>query len=104
VTTGKVLWSVEPQTENGRVTGVPREMIFHRGGIRLRPDHRYRVSVEYYNPGLTPSPGRGMGVVAGIVATTRGWPHLDPNDSDYRQDLSNLIASPTRAARSHMHH
>jgi hypothetical protein len=104
VTTGKTLWSIAPQTENGRVTGVPRAMVFHRGGIKLRPDHRYRVSVEYYNPGLTPSPHRGMGVVAGIVATTQAWPPLDSGDSEYTQDLHNLLKSPLRPSSAHGMH
>ncbi|MGH7460967.1 MAG: hypothetical protein ACREMA_08055 [Longimicrobiales bacterium] len=107
VTAGKRLWSVAPDTANGRVIGVPRGVAFHRGGIKLDPAHRYRVSVEYVNPTSRPAPAGGMGVIAGIVTTRAKWPELDRSDADYITDLANTMTMPARSAkeprRAHMH-
>jgi hypothetical protein len=99
-TTGDTLWSVAPKTENGRLLEVPRALVVQRGGIKLKRAHRYRVTVEYFNPGNTNAPQGGMGVVAGVVATRHSWPRLERANADYQADMVNIITMPQRAMQS----
>lgn len=106
VTTGEVLWEAVPETDAGRVVSVPVHMPWKTGGIKLRRDHRYRVSVVYDNPTDRPSAHGGMGVIAGIAHVRGSWPPLRPDDPEYRQDLENVISAPLRTAghgHAHMH-
>ncbi|MGH7471113.1 MAG: hypothetical protein ACRENP_24455 [Longimicrobiales bacterium] len=98
--TGDTLWAVAPKTDQGRLLEIPRSTVARRGGIRLKRNHRYRVTIEYFNPGLSASPHGGMGVVAGIVSSRAPWPRLDPTNADYRADMVNIITMPQRVAQS----
>jgi hypothetical protein len=98
LTSNETLWSVTPRISNGKLMGVPRSNPWRRGGIKLQPDHRYRVRVEYFNPTSKPAPDGGMGVVAGIVATRHRWPVFDRQHPDYVADLQNVMMA------GHGHH
>ena len=91
VTSNKTLWSVVPRTRNGKLISVPRSTLWRRGGIKLRKDHRYRVSVEYFNPTTKPAPDGGMGVVAGVVHTRDQWPAFDRKHPEYTADLRSVV-------------
>ncbi len=90
VTEGKVLWQTGPElNEAGRVVGVPLGKFWWKGGIALRPDHTYRLTVVYDNPTGGLLKGGGMGVLGGVFKPARGaeWPSLDPKDPDYLANL-----------------
>lgn len=99
LTSGRVLWSAEPNaSEDGRVYSVPEGHFWWSGGVPVRPEHRYRVEVVYRNPTDDPAPLGGMGVVAGVVlpAADIPWPELDRSDRAYCLDLMNHVTAPRR--------
>jgi len=99
VTTGEVLWETEPiATESGHVESLPVEHLWKTGGVEIRKDHTYRAEVVYENPLDRPAPGRGMGVVAGIVAAPEDapWPEFERTDPAYLEDMRNTLTAPHR--------
>jgi hypothetical protein len=76
-------------------------MPWKTGGIQLRRDHRYRVTVVYDNPTDRPAPHGGMGVVAGIAFVREPWPRVRYDSRDYRTDLYNILAGPALEAAGH---
>lgn len=117
LTTGKAIWRATPITDStGHVVGMPqKKFIGLRGvGVRLRPEHRYRVTVFYDNPTSETLPEGGMGVVAGLfrLAGDAKWPLADTGDSLYVRDLRHALrldAAPAVASRlrtrvEHAHH
>ncbi len=115
VTESKILWETAPQlNEAGRVVGVPLGKFWWKGGIALRPDHTYRLTVVYDNPtGATLERG-GMGVLGGVFKLAGGaeWPRLDPTDPDYLANLEETHQTAERRAmgmagapaHGHSHH
>ena len=99
VTTGKVLWEAEPEkTDGGGVTGVPTGKLWWRGGVRIRPDHVYRLVVQYTNPLDRPAPDAAMGALGGIIlADDAAWPPFDRENPDYVTDLRNTLEKPNEA-------
>jgi hypothetical protein len=88
-TSGRVLWEGRPVTgENGEVLAMPVGSFLFRGGVRVRADRRYRVTVAYENGTGRTIPRGGMGVIGGIMVTTRGsgWPEADPTHPLFRLD------------------
>src|SRR2546428_490272 len=82
-TTGEVIYRAAPLTDSsGEVVGVPVGWLYRwrRLGIRIVPEHRYRVTVYYNNPTGAVIPDGGMGGVAGIFAPDRRvtWPPANP--------------------------
>jgi len=95
-TTGDVLWRATPLTDaTGHVVGMPvKKFIGVRGvGVRITPDHRYRVTVFYDNPTGRTLPEGGMGVVGGLFKPATGvvWPAADPTDMLYVRDLRHAL-------------
>ena len=62
-------------------------------GVRLTPDHKYRVRVIYDNPTGKTIPEGGMGVVGGLFSPERDavWPSTDHSDSLYQKDLKHFM-------------
>ena len=59
VTDGKVLWRVEPKTDaEGNIESVPLGSFWKKGGVPMRSDHVYRLTVTYDNPTGQPPCGR----------------------------------------------
>ncbi|MGD2216571.1 MAG: hypothetical protein PVJ64_07440 [Gemmatimonadales bacterium] len=84
VTEGKVLWETRPELdEEGHVVKVPIGQFWWKGGIVLRPEHTYRLTVIYDNPTGRTLPGGGMGVLGGVFKPGEDWPRLDPRDPLY---------------------
>lgn len=119
VTANKVLWRSEPVVVEGRVVETPVGKFWWKGGIGLRPDHTYRLTVVYDNPTGMTLPAGGMGVLGGVFLPRRGasWPALDPTDPLYVADLEATrltaerralgmagAASGAAAAGGHVHH
>lgn len=102
VTSGSVVWEAVPERdEDGRVTSVPMVRLWWRGGLAIRSDHTYRLTVQYTNPLDGPAPDAAMGVIGGIIlGDPNAWPPLDRDDPAYVADLTNTLESPER---SHEH-
>src|SRR2546422_3396295 len=109
VTTGEVIYRAAPLTDSsGEVVGVPVGRLYRwrRLGVRIVPEHRYRVTVYYNNPSGAVIPDGGMGVVAGIFVPDRRvtWPAANPADSLYQQDLRHAMRLIGSEHDMNMHH
>lgn len=100
VTEGKVLWEAEPEYDGeGRLTGVSESLLLMSGGIKVTPDHTYRIYVEYENPMAHPTPDGGMGAIGGVIWASKDvlWPELRRDDPIYVADLINTLEAPEKA-------
>jgi hypothetical protein len=119
VSTGALIWRALPITDSTHhVVAMPiKKFIGLTGvGVRIVPDHRYRVTVFYDNETGQTLPDGGMGVVAGLFvpAPDVTWPAADETDSLYVSDLRHAlrmgepspvsIGSAARAGVEHPHH
>jgi hypothetical protein len=90
VTGGKVLWKVEPKVDaEGNIESIPIGSFWKKGGLPMRSDHVYRLSVMYDNPtGETIERG-GMGTLGGVFIPEPGeaWPAVAKEDPQYVADL-----------------
>lgn len=96
VTGGRILWDVEPdRTPDGHVTGVPSDKFLWTLGKKIRPDHVYRIEVEYFNPLDAPAPHGGMGAIGGVVWVDGDvtWPEFDRTDETYVEDLARTLTA-----------
>ena len=96
VTTGKLIWQSEPELdEQGVVIGMPASKLWWRGGVKIRRDHVYRISVQYTNPLDTPAADGAMGAIGGVIlAGNTDWPAFSREHPDYVQDLRNTLDKP----------
>jgi hypothetical protein len=116
VTTRTVIWRATPITDStGHVVAMPiKKFIGLTGiGVRIVPEHRYRVTVFYDNETGHTLPDGGMGVVAGLFAPAPDatWPVADEGDSLYVTDLRHALRmgegaqlSAAGAGVEHAHH
>ncbi|MFQ5747428.1 MAG: hypothetical protein ACE5HF_09455 [Gemmatimonadota bacterium] len=98
-TEDRVLWRAEPEhDETGRVVGVPTGKLWWRGGVKIHPDHRYRIVVVYDNPMDRAAPDGGMGAIGGVLWAAKGveWPTFDRANPDYVADLRATLTAPER--------
>ena len=105
VSTGKVIWEMRPKLgDGGEVVGMPTRY-FLPFGVRLSPDHRYRLTAEYENPTGKVLPGGGMGALGGIVLPASGseWPSVVRSDSVYRHDVW-VTTGPGSSHHGSSHH
>ncbi|WP_420632932.1 hypothetical protein [Candidatus Palauibacter sp.] len=105
VTAGKVVWETAPTVDGeGRTVGIPTSMLWWRGGVRIRKDHVYRISVQYSNPMDRPAPDGGMGAIGGILLADKdAWPEFSREHPDYIEDLRNTLEKPNEADHAHGH-
>ncbi len=90
VTAGKVIWEAEPVLdEAGEVVGMPVKKFFWRLGVRVWPDHTYRLTAIYDNPTGATIPDGAMGALGGVFLPARGtiWPAVDPGSIEYQLDV-----------------
>ena len=92
VTNGEVLWHVVPKRDStGHVLDLPITMFYnwHRLGLHITPDHRYRLTASYDNPTGHVIPAGGMGVLGGMFIPDHPdrWPVVDPTNDAYVQDM-----------------
>ncbi len=108
VTTGELVWTGTPIVdENGRTTGVSKDLLLAELGRNIYADHKYRIVVVHENPTDSHAPDGGMGAIGGIMTISGdgGWPELDTNDPDYLEDLENTLLEPERmSAQGHGGH
>lgn len=81
------------RSREGRVSGVSRSLPGIRGrGIRLKPDHRYRVIAQYDNPtGHTLTNGAMAHIAALFTPDDMSrWPAIDFSDPVFQRDLASL--------------
>jgi len=100
VTDGKVIWEADPQYDDeGRLTGVSESRLWMTGGIKISPEHTYRIYVEYDNPMAEPAPNGGMGEIGGVIWASKDvvWPAFSRDDPVYVADLINTLEAPERA-------
>jgi len=92
--TGKVIASVVATRDaEGKVSKISRKLYGVSGeGLKLKPNHTYRVVGEYDNPtGETKVKGAMAHMVGLFVPDDMGkWPAIDPNDPTYQRDLASL--------------
>jgi hypothetical protein len=89
ISTGRVIWETRPKVDaKGEVLGMPLRY-FLPFGVRLVPDHVYRLTAEYDNPTGKVLMDGGMGALGGIVMPASGdaWPRVARGDSVYRHDV-----------------
>lgn len=97
LTTGRVLYRTAPVVDDrGHMTKVPAYRYGGDGlGVPIYPDHRYRVTVTYFNPTGRTIPNGGMGSVAGGFLPFEPWPDADPSHplfaADYRWVLEQSL-------------
>ena len=100
VTEGKVIWEAETEyTDEGRLKGVSESLLWMSGGIKVSPDHMYRIYVEYENPMPHPTPDGGMGEIGGVIWAAKDivWPEFRRDDPIYVADLINTFEAPEKA-------
>ncbi len=98
-TEGEVIWAGTPiVNEQGRTTGVSKDLLLTELGLDIYADHEYRIVVVHENPTEEYASDGGMGAIAGIMTVTGDgdWPELDSNDPDYLEDLENTLLEPER--------
>lgn len=92
--TGKELARVKAKRgKDGRVSRVSRSLPGIRGqGIRLKPNHRYRVVGVYQNPTGRTLPNGAMAHIAALFTPDdlRLWPAIDYADPVFQRDLASL--------------
>ena len=92
--TGKIITSVVATRDaEGRISKISRKLYGVSGeGLKLKPNHTYRVVGEYDNPtGETKVKGAMAHMVGLFVPDDMSkWPAIDPSDSTYQRDLASL--------------
>jgi hypothetical protein len=77
----------------GKVLGVSRKLFGVSGeGLKLKPDHPYRVVGVYDNPSGALRPKAAMAHMVGLFVPDdmSKWPAVDTNDPTMRRDLASL--------------
>ena len=94
-----MLWEARPELDSARVVeGMPTKY-FLPLGLKLDPDHVYRLTAFYDNPTGRVIPGGGMGALGGIVLRAWGRPGRHrPTRPEYRKDVRLTVG-----AESHHH-
>ena len=107
VTTGTVLWKSQAVRDSaGHVLEVPTRFFLWRGGLRIRPDHLYRVTGVYFNPTGDTLRGAGMATVGGALRpdSRTVWPTPDRQHPIYRIDLAQELATDRPGHAAHAGH
>jgi hypothetical protein len=83
-----VLWEVKPDTNpGGDPKQIPVKKFLLTLGLPIRPDHVYRLTVEYDNPTGATIRGGGMGTLGGVIKPGGAWPRIAADDKDYQLDV-----------------
>jgi hypothetical protein len=91
---GKLLTEVVATRDaSGKLVKVSRKLFGVSGsGLRLKPNHRYRVVGDYDNPTGEVRVRGAMASMVGLFVPDdlKKWPSIDPRDPTYRRDLASL--------------
>ena len=94
VTAGEVIWEGRPiEGEDRSLEGVSVGRLYKRLGVKIFPDHTYRVTVTYDNPTGDSIPEGGMGVIGGVFLPSGDgpWPVADTTDQLYVLDRKHYL-------------
>ncbi|HWP37698.1 MAG TPA: hypothetical protein VNL18_09140 [Gemmatimonadales bacterium] len=94
VTQGSVIWEGRPiPGPDGALGGVTMGRLYRRLGVKIQPDHSYRVTVRYNNTTGDTIRAGGMGVVAGVFMPSDedAWPRADKSDPLYELDRQHFM-------------
>lgn len=89
-TENRVIWEGLPVGRApGELEGVTMGRLYRKMGVKIVPEHSYRVTVTYDNPTGQTIPEGGMGVVGGVFVPSGDtpWPVADPTNELYVLDL-----------------
>jgi hypothetical protein len=89
LTEGDTLWTGYPvRDDEGNLETVTIGHLYRTLGVKIYPDHVYRVTVHYENSTADTLAAGGMGVVAGVFMPSRGgpWPRADATNDLYALD------------------
>ena len=105
VTANEVLWEARPELDSARVVESMPIKYFLPFGLKLDPDHVYRLTAEYDNPTGEVIPGGGMGALGGIVLPGMGsiWPSPAHDDPEYRKDVRLTVGEESHHHPGHAH-
>lgn len=107
VVDGRVLVRLQAERDSaGRLLSVDTtRFLLKRRGLRLRPNHPYRVVGVYDNPTGDVIRDGAMAFLAGpfIPDDVTQWPAIDPTNSDYQTDRAGILGldGPHSHHRSH---
>jgi hypothetical protein len=108
VETGKVLTQVRAERDaEGKLVKMSRKLFGVSGeGLRLKPNHRYRVVGEYDNPTGELRVKGAMASMVGLFVPDdiKRWPAVDPRDPAYQRDLASLELRGAASASMEGHH
>jgi hypothetical protein len=91
-TTNTLIWEGKPYSdEDGNVNRLAVGYLYRKLGVKLVPDHTYRVTVSYINPSADTIKAGGMGVVAGVFLPSDPWPATDTTDPLYVLDRQHYM-------------
>ena len=107
-TTNDVLWQVRPDTDaNGDISAIPIARFVTHFGLKIYPDHVYRLTAVYDNPTGATIVDDGMGALGGVFLPGRGtaWPAIDRASDDYKLDyrLTYRLDGMQMSGMSHVH-
>ena len=106
--TGNVLTRVRAERDaQGKLVRVSRKLFGVSGeGLRLKPNHRYRVVGEYDNPTGKLRVNGAMASMVGLFVPDdmKRWPAADPRDPTYQRDLASLEVRGAAGASMEGHH
>jgi hypothetical protein len=104
-TADRVLWEVKPDTTaTGDIASIPVKKFLWTMGVRIYPDHVYRLVADYDNPTGATIPDGGMGALGGVIwpMASQAWPPVNRADPQYQYDVS-FSWRRIAAANEHMH-
>jgi hypothetical protein len=106
-TEGKLIWEAKPITDStGEVTSMPTAKFLWKLGVKIHPDHVYRLTAVYDNPTGAAIPDGGMGALGGVLIPSRNtaWPRVVLEDPEYQKDVRiTYRLDPQPATHAHMH-
>lgn len=100
-TDGTLIWEGFPiEDEAGNLRGVTIGRLYWKFGVKIVPEHVYRVTITYNNPTADTLFGGGMGLVAGVFMPSGDveWPSANTDDPMYVLDRKHYL----REVRGHM--
>ncbi len=87
-TAKRVLWETTPETDtDGEPKQIPIKRFLMTLGLKIVPDHVYRLTVAYDNPTGKVIADGGMGALGGVFWPRAEWPGIDVRDKDYKLDV-----------------
>jgi hypothetical protein len=105
VVSGKVLARLKTKRHpDGRLISVAStRFVFTAGGLRLAPNHPYRVVSIYDNPTGDVIKGGAMAFLAGafIPDDLAKWPAVEPGDQSYARDRDAILGTAAHAEHKH---